>query len=265
MGQMISPFFKATRYVRRNLQLAMPELSEREIEKLVPRIWNCLGRTFFELPFIANGNISRRVKIVGLEHLERLKAEGKNAIFVSAHFGNWELLPKMAKDNGFPLVLIYRKVNNRLLESLLHKIRSPIYKDMFQKGVSGARGLIRALQNGSSLAVLIDQKMNSGIEVPFFGRPSMTAPAVAELSMKYNVPIVMAKSVRENGANFTVTIFEPFYITNTGHFREDIKNAMTHMNAQIEDWVRHNPEQWFWVHRRWDKKVYEDSQVIPLS
>lgn len=117
--------------------------------------------------------------------------------------------------------------------------------------------MIRALADGHSMAVLIDQKMNSGIEVPFFGRPSMTSSAVAELALKNDLPIVMARVVRIGGkAKFKVIIDKPFFVQNTGNRKLDVFNTMKKINEEVENWIRENPDMWFWVHRRWGKEFY---------
>jgi len=249
-------FFPASHYATRNLELAMPHLSKNEIKQIVSGMWDNLGRTVMELPFIANGKMDSRITITGSQHFDELRDSGKAAIFVSAHFGNWEILPRLSYNHGIPLVLIYRKINNESLDKTLFNIRAPIYKAMHPKGRKGAASLIRAVQNGSSIAILVDQKMNSGISIPFFGMDSMTAPAVAELSIKYNIPIVMARAIRKPNCRFEAIIEEPFYVTQTGDFMQDVYNAMTSINGKMEGWIRENPEQWFWVHRRWDKKLY---------
>ena len=257
VGRVLGPGMKASRYARRNLEMAFPEMPRHEIERIIGEVWNNLGRTVCELPFIASGELSTRATVVGQEHIEYLKRLGKPALFISAHFGNWELLPQIAKENGFPLTLIYRPVNNLKLDKLLLKIREPIYKGMFPKGARGAVNLMRAIAEGNSVAMLVDQKMNSGIEVPFLGRPTMTAPAVAELALKYEIPIVLAYVERLEGkAKFKVTVCKPFFASNTGNRKADVYETMCLINREIENWIRDNPEMWFWVHRRWSKELY---------
>ena len=99
--------------------------------------------------------------------------------------------------------------------------------------------------------MLVDQKMNDGIAVPFFGRDAMTAPALAQLAMRYDMPIIPARVVRRQGAHFDSVIYPPLAYEKTGDSARDTLAIMTAINAMLESWIRETPEQWFWVHRRW--------------
>ncbi len=99
--------------------------------------------------------------------------------------------------------------------------------------------------------MLVDQKMNDGIAVPFFGRPAMTAPALAELALRHNCPVVAARVTRVKGANFKMTALPPVRFEKTGDHKADVLAAMTQINNQVEQWVRDTPEQWLWLHNRW--------------
>ena len=101
------------------------------------------------------------------------------------------------------------------------------------------------------MAMLIDQKMNDGIAVPFFGRDAMTAPAIAEFALRYDMPLIPVRAVRTKDCHFEVTIYPPLAYEKTGDDEKDILAIMTQINAQLESWIREYPEQWFWVHKRW--------------
>ena len=95
--------------------------------------------------------------------------------------------------------------------------------------------------------------MNDGIAIPFFGRNAMTAPALAELALRNDCPIIPAHVVRTKGANFQIIVEEPLVIKKTGHKKTDIETIMRKVNARIEVWVREHPAQWLWLHNRWPK------------
>jgi KDO2-lipid IV(A) lauroyltransferase len=99
--------------------------------------------------------------------------------------------------------------------------------------------------------VLVDQKMNDGIPVPFFGRPAMTAPAVAQLALRFDCAIIPARVERLKGARFRLTAFPPIEIAKTGNRQADTLAIMTRINAVVEGWIRERPDLWFWLHRRW--------------
>jgi KDO2-lipid IV(A) lauroyltransferase len=119
------------------------------------------------------------------------------------------------------------------------------------KGGLAARRAIEALKEGRHLALLIDQKMNDGIPVPFFGRPAMTAPAVAQLALRFDCAVVPARVERTEGAHFRLVVSPPLEIVRTGDRNADILALMTRINSVLESWIRERPEMWFWLHRRW--------------
>ena len=98
--------------------------------------------------------------------------------------------------------------------------------------------------------MLVDQKMNDGIPVPFFGREAMTAPAIAQFAIRLGAVLVPVRTERLNGARFRITVYPPLEIPATGDRAADEHALMIRINAIVEDWVRDRPEQWLWLHRR---------------
>jgi KDO2-lipid IV(A) lauroyltransferase len=99
--------------------------------------------------------------------------------------------------------------------------------------------------------MLTDQKMNDGIPVPFFGRPAMTAPALAVLALRFDCVVLPARVERLGGAHFRLTVFPPLALPRSGDSHADAAALMAQVNAILESWVRDRPQEWFWVHRRW--------------
>jgi KDO2-lipid IV(A) lauroyltransferase len=106
-------------------------------------------------------------------------------------------------------------------------------------------------RSGGVLALLVDQKLNEGMAVPFFGRDAMTAPAVAHFALKFGMPIYPSRVERLKGARFRVTVYPPMQMTPTGDLEQDTRRVLTDMNRQLEGWIRERPEQWLWIHKRW--------------
>ena len=101
--------------------------------------------------------------------------------------------------------------------------------------------------------MLVDQKMNDGIAVPFFGMESMTAPAIAQLALRLDCPVVPVRVKRLKGAYFQVIVKPPISFAPTGDLQADILAFMTIVNLEIESWIRDTPDQWLWLHNRWPK------------
>ena len=113
------------------------------------------------------------------------------------------------------------------------------------------RQLIKALRRGEHLGMLVDQKLNEGIPVPFFGRDAMTAPALAQLARRFACPVAPVRVERLEGAHFRLTVYPPLTLAESGDREADTAAAMGQVNAIIEGWIRDRPEQWLWLHRRW--------------
>ena len=131
------------------------------------------------------------------------------------------------------------------------KLRASRSANLFPKGRHGAVKMARAIKNNEAIAMLIDQKMRLGIPIPFFGRTAMTGTAIAELALRYDMPIIPARCIRTRGAHFEAIVYPPLAYEKTGDEKRDIENIMIAINNTLEGWIREHPAQWFWVHKRW--------------
>jgi KDO2-lipid IV(A) lauroyltransferase len=258
IGRMLGPRVGVSSRARRHLVQAFPEKQADEIERIIAGMWDNLGRVVGEyahLPTLgaydARDGRWPRIEVVGLEHLIALRDGGRPGILFSAHMANWEVLLMVAASMGLATTSVYRAANNPLVDALIQRWRGDQSGEFVPKGSQGARAALKALGSGRHLAMLVDQKMNDGIAVPFFGRPAMTAPALAELALRFNCPVVPARLERLDGAHLRLTVLPPLDLAPTGDRAADVLRIMTRVNALLEDWIRQRPEQWFWLHRRW--------------
>ena len=254
LGRSFGPWLPVTRFARRNLRLAFPDLSAQAIEGVVRGMWDNLGRVAAEYAHLGDIDVyaeDGRVEVVGRENVDRLRDAAGGGIFFSAHLGNWEIASLVATQSGVPLTHIYRAANNPFVERLLKSLRAPVGGVHYPKGAEGARKLIAALGKGRYLGMLVDQKLNDGIAAPFFGRDAMTAPALAQLALKFGCPVVPARVERLEGARFRLTVYPPMALPDSGDRAADVAETMRRVNALFETWIRERPEQWLWLHRRW--------------
>lgn len=251
LAQLVGPRLNAHRTAIKNIERFLPELSTEGQKELLKSMWDHFGRVAAELSQLANEEITRRIAFHGMENMP---APNTPVLFFSGHIGNWELLPCVSRTRKVPVTLVYRKANNPFVDKLIADIRAYWAGNMFAKGPTGAVKMARAIKNREAIAMLVDQKMNDGIAVPFFGVDAMTAPAIAQLALRYDLPIIPAKVIRKNGAHFDATIYPPLPISKTGDTEKDTLAIMTAINQLLEGWIRENPAQWFWVHQRWPKK-----------
>jgi Kdo2-lipid IVA lauroyltransferase/acyltransferase len=252
IGRMVGPRLGISRRALRNLRRAMPENGEAENRRILSGMWDNLGRSVAEYPHLAwiCGEGSSRVEIANGTRLRGPSGGDETAIFFGGHFANWEVGPSMIhRALGDSLLSVYRAANNPWVDRLMRRgLRS---RQTVAKGNVGGRELLRHLRGGGHVAMLVDQKMNDGIAVPFFGREAMTAPAIARLALRFHRPVVPVRVERLGGARFRLTILPPVPMVDTGDAVEDVLAAMTRINAIVEGWVRACPEQWLWLHRRW--------------
>lgn len=253
----IGPYLKRSRIARNNLRRAMPERDEQQIEKIIGDMWENIGRVFAEFPHVGTMTMEELKEILeveGLEHLDTLRRLGRGSIFVSGHIANWEFSCKALAAHNFPLQLVYRRGNNPWLDRIIQGSRNRYQTVAIPKGKDGARLLLQSIRQRRHVGVLIDQKMNDGIAVPFFGRDAMTSPAIARLALKFDCPIVPAHVVRKDGHLQKFIISPPLEIEKTDDREADVITIMTRINSILEGWIRENPAQWIWIHNRWPKE-----------
>ena len=254
LGRVIGPRTGISRVAARNLRLAFPAMPDVEVAAVIRGMWDNLGRVAAEYPHLGEIDVyadGGRVEVIGAHYVDRLRDDGIGGIFFAAHLGNWEIPSMGGSQNGVLLTHIYRAANNPYVEPIIQRLRAPVGGTHHPKGSSGARELVRSLSRGEHLAMLVDQKLNDGIAVPFFGRDAMTAPALAQLALKYRCPVVPARLERLGGARFRLTFLPPMELPDTGDRAADVFETMRRVNAIFEDWIRARPEQWLWLHRRW--------------
>jgi len=259
LARKLGPWLPISRVADDNLQRALPELDATARARVIRGVWDNLGRTAAELPHLAS---FRRTdagpgwEIEGEAHVERLRDSGGQALFFSGHFGNWELILPVAASLGLPVAGVYRTASNAAVNQLIQSLRQKALGHgvvMFPKGALGARAALLHLRDGGSLGLLVDQKMNDGIAVPFFGRDAMTAPALAQFARHFSVPILPVRVVRLGPARFRLVCDPPLQVTLTGDRTADLYEITLAVNQTLERWIRADPTAWLWLHRRWPK------------
>lgn len=259
LARAMGPRLGLSRRARKSIGRVFPELDAAAVEKLVREMWDNLGRVAGEMPHLPHMKVfdsdpvpgPTQVEILGREHVDDAVHRGKPIIFFTAHIGNWEVAPLVSLRCGVLLHVVYRSANNKWADRLFLAGRRDVVGGMIPKGAEGARLMIKALQAGNSLGMLVDQKMNDGIAVPFFGREAMTAPALAQLAARYDCTVLPAWVERLGGVRFRVRVEPPLTVSSGGDRHADALATMTAVNARIEAWIRQCPGQWLWLHRRW--------------
>ncbi len=255
IGRAIGPFLPVSRRAHANIARAMPEVDAAVRGRIVRGMWDNLGRVAAEYPHIEriarNAGHGGRVEVVGAENVASVMPDGVPAILISGHLANWEVFTLSAEAFGLHYAHVYRPPNNPLVGRLVHGLRRLPPEQQIPKGTAGARMAIGILRRGGKIGMLVDQKMNDGIAVPFFGRPAMSPPAVAQLGLKFGCAMIPARLERLDGCRFRLTFMPPMALERSGDRRGDVSAMMARVNGLLEGWIRERPEQWLWLHRRW--------------
>jgi KDO2-lipid IV(A) lauroyltransferase len=230
-------------------------------------MWENLGRTVGEFPHLANlpkDSASGPGWEMADEHILIEQARrGGPAIFVSGHIGNWEMLPPAVAAYGMPFSSVYRPLANRAVDELVLGLRRRAMGHdvpMFTKGASGARDALAHLRRGGFLGMLVDQKMNDGIEARLFGLPAMTAPAVAALALRFRCSVIPGHVQRIGPARFRLVPEQPLTLPDSGDRQADILQVTQMLNDCLERWIRGRPESWLWLHRRFPRDVVKSKK-----
>ena len=268
LGRTVGPWMLVTRVANENLRRAMPELGAADRARIIRGVYDNLARTIAELPHL--GRFERTDSGPGFEiddasdaRLKQIFAAGGPAIYFTGHYGNWEMLAPVSGHYRTPVAVLYRAANNPIVDRTINRLRMQAMRGqsvLFPKGAAGARAAMKHLSEGKFLGMLTDQKMNDGIAVDFFGRPAMTAPALAALALRYHCPVIPIRCVRIAPARLRIIAEAPLPLPDSGDRKADIHALTLAMNQSLERWIREAPQNWFWLHRRWPKEHKNQAQ-----
>ncbi len=256
LARVIGPRLPISDRARANIRNCFPDWPESQIEATLVEMWDNFGRIageFAHLHHLDYDGNDARIEVSGRDHVAALVSSGGPGIFFSAHVGNWELMTQLNRPLELRLHMVYRSMNAPLAEWVLRRTGGPESGVMIRKKPAGAYQLARAMRNNGHIAIMVDQKLNEGITVPFFGRPAPTSPAVAIFALRYRCPVLPVRVIRRGGPHFSVVIEPPLDLPDSGDPKTDTMTLMTTINQRVEDWIREYPGQWLWLHRRWGK------------
>jgi KDO2-lipid IV(A) lauroyltransferase len=252
----IGPRLDKTRIFRRNLTLAFPEKSAGEIEALIREIWGNVGAVLAEYPHLwryAVPGLSERLEIVINSDSPVFQNTGKPAVFVAAHLANWEIPAAAIRGLGIRASVLYTPLQNPRLDRMLYRARSQMGLDLLPRD-GNIRDLVRELGSGRSIGLLVDQRVDSGVPVPFFGLDMHTSTTPARLALRYHCDLIPVRVQRVGDARFRVTFEKPIRpsegITDE---HQQILDMTRQLNQLFEAWIREQPQDWLCSKRRWPK------------
>ena len=240
------------RVARENLARAFPALPESERAAILARHYRELGRVALEYPLIprlaaaADGEVFAAVR--GVEHIEAALARGRGAIFLSGHFGNFELGAAWLA-RRFPLDLVVKPLANPRVDAWLSDLRRRAGFGLIRTD-AGVREVFASLRAGRAIAMLADQDARRhGVFVSFLGVPASTPVGPARVSLATGAPIVTGFVTRRADGRHELDIDPP--LVEDGRDAGAARRLTARHTDRLTAWVRKRPESWFWLHRRW--------------
>ena len=248
----IGPLFRSNKISYSNLSRALPELSDVAKKNILKNMWNNYGKILAEYIFLKDFRLSKRfsnnIIIENQEELEKIKKDSKPVIFISGHFNNFELMAMHIEKSGIDLAAIYRPLNNIFLNPIMEKIRKKyICKKQIKKGISGTKEILKNFKNGTSIALMIDQRVSEGIQSNFFNDKAFTTTIPAQFVKKFDANIVPVYIERLEANKFKLKIFNKIKFSKN----ESLESITLSLNEILEKMIIQNPEQWIWTHNRW--------------
>lgn len=260
IARAIGPLLPVNAKGMANLRAAFPEKSETELKAILRNVWENLGRTAAEYPYLDeiwdwddDNPGAGRVEATGLDHFRRLRGDDKPAIIFTAHLANWELPAVCAARHGLPVTAVFRTPNNARIARRLLEIRKGTMGELLAAG-SGqqvAFAMASVLEKGGHLGMLVDQRLTRGFKIDFFGRPASTNPILGRLARQFDCPVHGVRTIRLPDNRFRIELTDELDLPRGEDGRIDPEGAMRMVNGIVEGWVRDTPGQWLWLHNRW--------------
>ena len=247
----IGPLFRSNRLIHSNLDIALPHLKKLEKENITKNMWKNYGKILADYVFIKdfrNSKLSQHIEIKGQEILDKIKRDNEPVIFISGHFNNFELMAMHIDKSGLDLAAIYRPLNNIFINKIMEKIRKNyICKKQIKKGIAGTKLLLKYFKEGTSIALMIDQRVSQGIKCNFFSKKASTTTIPAQFIKKFKCRVIPVYIERNNKDDFKLTFENPINFSD----KDTINSITEDLNKLLEKMILRNPDQWIWTHGRW--------------
>ena len=250
IGINFGSLFRSKKLIIDNLEKAKID-KKLNHNKIAKNVLGNYGRIFSEymfLKYFKNDKLSDYIVIEGAEHLKEIKKNNEKVVFISGHFNNFELMAMQIEKAGIDCAAIYRPLNNPYLNSIMEKLRiRDICKKQVKKGRAGSREIIKYLSKGTSIALMVDQRVREGEKINFFGSKATTTTIPAQLIKKYSCKLVPIYIERKDKFNFKMYVSKPIKINKD----KSINEITLYINKILERMILKNIDQWIWTHNRW--------------
>ena len=249
LGYLIANVKPARRRIENNLRKIYTDMSDAEIREVTRAVGANFGRSFVE---ILNNDVSQKFPELrhasgpGLQVLRDAAAKGTGAIIVSGHFGQWDAARHYLKSKGMETGAISQPSSNHYFNRISVPQIENAGKPIFRNERRGTADMVRHVRKGGFVAILLDQRFNTGEKLDFLGLPALTSTGAARIALKYDLPMIPVYGTRRDGSLDVDIVFEA-PIPHT-----DATTMTQAANDSLAVQVRRNPGQWYWLHNRWN-------------
>ena len=238
-----------------NLRRSFPGWTEREVDRVARGVWVHFGGVMFDLVRLLTRGpsmIPPLVTIEGREHAEAAHRSGRGVVIVTGHFGNWEAHGIAHGQTFGSIGVVARPLDNPAFDRAMTAVREGAGNEVIAKEHAMIRSM-RRIKEGRGVAFLVDQNVQEkeGIFVNFFGRPACTTPFAAKLAIRTGALVLPCRAVMTPDFHYRVVYDPPIDPRAFAEGDEGVRALTQAMVEVTESWIRPNPEQWLWMHRRW--------------
>jgi KDO2-lipid IV(A) lauroyltransferase len=277
VARFVGSSFAATAYAFRgplrraamfNLTLAFPDWSEAQRKRVIRRMIQQIGwmaAEFSQFPRYTSANIEKVVVLDGFENFDAARRRGKGVLFLTGHMSAWELAPFAHALYGHPLHFLVRPIANRRVDALINRYRCLSGNQPIEKNKS-ARSILRILADGGTVGILSDHNtvLEESVFVDFFGIPASTTSGLARIALRTDAAVVPGFLSWDRERRKYRLRFEPAVeLSRTGDEEHDVRENTARFTGIIENYVRANPDQWLWVHKRWKTRPPGEPEIYP--
>jgi Kdo2-lipid IVA lauroyltransferase/acyltransferase len=253
-----SPLGIRRRVAEKQIAAAFPEFSSREVKRIARESYRHLGRVAAESALLSRLDSTSVLEHIedtlGVELLKTRMAEGRGAIVLTGHLGNWELAGAVVAASGMQIDVVARLMGNTLFDEYLTRTRARLGMTVVRDR-DAVRQTARSLREGRVIAFLVDQ---AGLHIAssfinFFGRPAKTPRGPAVFALRLNAPVFFGACLRQPDGRYRIYAHE-ITAERTGDTDHDVDAILNEYSRLLERYVREAPEQYFWQHRRWKRQ-----------
>lgn len=249
------PLGDKAKKARNNLAVAFPDASPQWIDQTTKGIFRHLGISTTELIKLEQIWEQREQRLefqLEDQAAEHLQSKGPT-VFVCAHIGAWQLTNFIAREMDLNISTIYAAESNPALREMMLGLRHHMGVNLIPSE-AGVRPLIKELNNGNSIGMAMDTRLDSGKLIPYFGQDALTNTTAARLALRTGAALIPINAVRLPGERFRITVYNPLVSSNPEAALDDQAEELTkRINGYFEEWIRQTPEQWICLKRRWPK------------